>query len=93
MNNNNEKKEKIIPDFINEIIKAGRNHVDTPSEKICKLSFDRDKIYDEVKKLEKDLETAKENNEDCTFLESQLQHLKDYKKLLGDQIKKLVDET
>lgn len=93
MSENNEKKEKIIPDFIKEIIEAGRNHVDTPSEKICNLSLDRDKIYDKVKKLEKDLETAKENNEDCTFLEAQLQHLKDYKKLLGDQIKKLVDET
>lgn len=39
------------------------------------------------------LVTDVENNEDCTFLEAQLQHLNDYKKLLGDQIKKLVDET
>ena len=58
MDNNNEKKEKIIPDFIKELIEAGRNHVYTPSEKICKLSLDRDKIYDKVKKLEKDMETA-----------------------------------
>ena len=93
MSENNEKKEKIIPDFIKELIEAGRNHADTPSEKICKLALERDKTYDKVKKLEKDLETSKENNEDCTFLEAQLQHLNDYKKLLGDQIKKLVDET
>ena len=93
MDNNNEKKETSLPDFIKERLEAKRKHVDTPSERIFKLAVERDKIYDKVKELEKDLETAKENNEDCTFLEAQLQHLKDYKKLLGDQIKKLIDET
>lgn len=93
MSENNEKKEKAsFDDFLNAILCA-KNRKDTPSENICKLSFERDKAYDKVKKLEKDIENAKENNEDCTFLEAQLQHLKDYKKLLGDQIKKLVDET
>ena len=93
MDNNNEKKETGSISFLKEILEKKLNHVDTPSEKIVKLAMDRDIAYTKIKLLKKDLESAKENNEDCTFLEAQLQHLNDYKKLLGDQIKKLVDET
>lgn len=93
MDNNNEKKETGSIDFLEEILKKKLNHVDTPSEKIVTLAMDRDIAYTKIKLLKKDLESAKESNEDCTFLEAQLQHLNDYKNLLGDQIKKLVDET
>ncbi|MBR6448409.1 MAG: hypothetical protein IKS96_00435 [Fibrobacter sp.] len=93
MDNNNEKKEKIIPDFIKEIIEAGRNHVETPSEKILKLAIERDKVYDRCKSLSAEIKEAKEKNQDYNFLTIQFNHMDDYKKVLGDQIKKLVDET
>ena len=90
--NNNETKTGFA-DFLKNMLEAKRNHVDSPSEKICKLSIERDMIYDRVKSLEKDIEKSKANGEDCTFLESQHKSLDDYKNLLGDQIKKLIDET
>lgn len=65
----------------------------TPSEKILKLALERDKVYDRCKSLSAEIKEAKEKNQDYNFLTIQFNHMDDYKKVLGDQIKKLVDET
>ena len=93
MDNNNEKKETSLPDFIKERLEAKRNHVDTPSEWICKLAVERDITYDKIQMYRKKVESDKQNGADVSFTEMQIQQLEVYKNMLGDQIKKLVDET
>lgn len=92
MDNNNEKKE--IPENLFELLNSLRKkREDTPSEKILKLALERDKVYDHCKSLSNEIKEAKEKNQDYNFLTVQFNHMDDYKKVLGDQIKKLVDET
>lgn len=91
MDNNNEKKETSLPDFIKERLEAKRNHVDTPS--VCKLAVERDITYDKIQMYRKKVESDKQNGADVSFTEMQIQQLEVYKNMLGDQIKKLVDET
>lgn len=92
MDNNNEKKE--IPENLFELLNSLRKkREDTPSEKILKLALERDKVYDRCKSLSNEIKEAKEKNQDYNFLTVQFNHMADYKKVLGDQIKKLVDEA
>lgn len=91
-NKNNEKKE--IPESLFELLNSLRKkREDTPSEKILKLALERDKVYDRCKSLSAEIKEAKEKNQDYNFLTIQFNHMDDYKKVLGDQIKKLIDET
>ena len=91
-NKNNEKKE--IPENLFELLNSLRKkREDTPSEKILKLALERDKAYDRCKSLSAEIKEAKEKNQDYNFLTIQFNHMDDYKKVLGDQIKKLIDET
>lgn len=92
MDNNNEKKE--IPENMFELLNSLRKkREDTPSEKILNLALERDKVYDRCKSLSEEIKEAKEKNQDYNFLTIQFNHMDDYKKVLGDQIKKLIDET
>lgn len=92
MDNNNEKKE--IPENPFELLNSLRKkRDDTPSEKIMKLALERDKVYDRCMSLSAEIKEAKEKNQDYNFLTIQFNHMDDYKKVLGDQIKKLIDET
>ncbi len=89
-NKNNEK----IPENLFELLNSIRKkREDTPSEKILKLALERDKVYDRCKSLSAEIKEAKEKNQDYDFLAIQLNHMDDYKKVLGNQIKKLIDET
>ena len=91
-NKNNEKKEN--PENLFELLNSLRKkREETPSEKIMKLALERDKVYDRCKSLSAEIKEAKENNQDYNFLTIQFNHMDDYKKVLGDQIKKLIDET
>lgn len=91
-NKNNEKKE--IPENLFELLNSLRKkREDTPSEKILKLALERDKVYDRCKSLSAEIKEANEKNQDYNFLTIQFNHMDDYKKVLGDQIKKLIDET
>lgn len=67
--------------------------MDTPSEKITKLSIERDMTYDKIQSYKKKIEAGKQNGEDTSFTEMQVKQLEIYKNMLGDQIKKLIDET
>lgn len=90
-NKNNEKK---IPVNLSEMLNCLRQkREETPSEKILKLALERDKVYDRCKSLSAEIKEAKEKNQDYNFLTIQFNHMDDYKKVLGDQIKKLIDET
>lgn len=90
-NKNNFKKN---PENLFEMLNSLRKkHEETPSEKIMKLALERDKVYDRCKSLSAEIKEAKENNQDYNFLTIQFNHMDDYKKVLGDQIKKLIDET
>ena len=92
MDNNNEKKE--IPENLFELLNSLRKkHEETPSEKILKLALERDRVYDRCNSLNAEIKEAKEKNQDYNFLTIQFNHMDDYKKVLGDQIKKLIDET
>lgn len=82
-----------LENFVKDMIERKRNHVDTPSEKICKFSIERDKVYDKIKYLNKDIEMAEQNGEDTSFTVMQVKQLEVYKNMLGDHIKKLIDET
>jgi hypothetical protein len=89
-NKNNEK----IPENLFELLNSIRKkREDTPSEKILKLALERDKVYDRCKSLSAEIKEAKEKNQDYDFLAIQFNHMDDYKKVLGNQIKKLIDET
>lgn len=91
-NKNNGKKE--IPENLFELLNILRKkREETPSEKILKLALERDKVYDRCKSLSNEIKEAKEKNQDYNFLTIQFNHMDDYKKVLGDQIKKLIDET
>jgi predicted transcriptional regulator len=91
-NKNNEKKEN--PETLFELLNSLRKkREETPSEKILKLALERDKVYDRCKSLSAEIKEAKEKNQDYNFLTIQFNHMDDYKKVLGDQIKKLIDET
>lgn len=91
-NKNNDKKE--IPENLFELLNSLRKkREETPSEKILKLALERDKVYDRCKSLSAEIKEAKEKNQDYNFLTIQFNHMDDYKKVLGDQIKKLIDET
>lgn len=90
-NKNNEKK---IPENLFEMLNCFRKkREETPSEKILKLALERDKVYDRCKSLSAEIKEAKEKNQDYSFLTIQFNHMDDYKKVLGDQIKKLINET
>lgn len=65
----------------------------TPSEKIIELAMERDKVYDKINALEKSVESSKENGYKDDFAPTKIKMLTEYKKELGKQIKKLVDET
>ena len=91
-NKNNEKKN--VPGF-DEFIEAitGQREL-TPSEKIVKLARERDTVYDRLNAKKNSLEKLKESDvEEADFLKKQIEMLEEQKKLLGDRIKKLVDET
>ena len=82
------------PENMFEMLKCPRKkREETPSEKIMKLALERDKVYDRCKSLSAEIKEAKEKNQDYNFLTIQFNHMDDYKKVLGDQIKKLIDET
>lgn len=81
------------PSFSDMIKSLGRKRKETPSEKIMKLAFERDKTYDRVIEVKDAIKTATENKEDTNFLETQLDMLTKYKDVLGTQIIKLVEET
>lgn len=90
--NKNDKKE--IPENLFELPNSIRKkREDTPSEKILKLAIERDNVYDRCKSLSEEIKEAKEKNQDYDFLTIQFNHMNDYKKVLGNQIKKLIDET
>lgn len=90
----NKNNEKEIPGSLFELLNSIRKkREDTPSEKILKLALERDKVYDRCKSLSAEIKEAKEKNQDYDFLAIQLNHMDDYKKVLGNQIKKLIDET
>ena len=90
----NKNKEKEIPGKLFEMQNSLRKkHEETPSEKIIKLALERDEVYDRCKSLSAEIKEAKEKNQDYNFLTIQFNHMDYYKKVLGDQIKKLIDET
>lgn len=91
----NEKKTpvEVLPEFLRDLLESKKKREDTPSEKILKLALERDKVYDRCKSLNAEIKEAKEKNQDYNFLTIQFNHMDDYKKVLGDQIKKLIDET
>lgn len=90
--NKNDKKE--IPENLFELLNSIRKkREDTPSEKILKLALERDKVYDRCKSLSAEIKESKEKNQDYDFLTIQFNHMNDYKKVLGNQIRKLIDET
>lgn len=93
MDNNEKKMCDGLPDFLKDILEGKKKHVDTPSEKIIKLAIDRDMTYDKIQGYKKKIESGKQNGEDTSFTEMQVKQLKIYKNMLGDQIKKLIDET
>lgn len=94
MSEENKNNEKEIPGNLFEMLNCFRKkREETPSEKIMKLALERDKVYDRCKSLSAEIKEAKEKNQDYNFLTIQFNHMDDYKKVLGDQIKKLIDET
>lgn len=88
----NEKNNR-IPEFLKEIFEGKTKHVDTPSEKITKLAIERDVTYDRIQNYKKKIEADLKSGEDTSFTEMQVKQLEIYKNMLGDQIKKLIDET
>lgn len=94
MSEENKNNEKEIPGNLFEMLNCFRKkREETPSEKIMMLALERDKVYDRCKSLSAEIKEAKEKNQDYSFLTIQFNHMDDYKKVLGDQIKKLIDET
>lgn len=93
MDNNEKKMCDGLPDFLKDILEGKKKHVDTPSEKIIKLAIERDMTYDKIQGYKKKIESGKQNGEDTSFTEMQVKQLEIYKNMLGDQIKKLIDET
>lgn len=91
--NEEKNNEKQVPDLFEFMNSLRKKREETPSEKILKLALERDKVYDRCKSLSAEIKEAKENYQDCNFLLIQFNHMDDYKKVLGDQIKKLIDET
>ncbi len=91
----NEKKTpvKSLPEFLMDLLESKKKHVDTPSEKICKLAIERDMTYDKIQGYKKKIESGKQNGDDTSFTEMMVKQLEIYKNMLGDQIKKLIDET
>lgn len=90
-NKNNEKK---MPDFLEFLNGLRKKHEETPSEKILKLALERDTVYDRLNAKKDSLKKLKESDaEEADFLKKQVEMLEEQKKLLGDRIKKLVDET
>ena len=63
--NNNEKK---VPDFFEFLNGLRKKREETPSEKIVKLSLERDKVYDRCKSLSAEIKEAKVKNQDYNFL-------------------------
>ena len=55
--------------------------------------MERDITYDKIQMYRKKVESDKQNGADVSFTEMQIQQLEVYKNMLGDQIKKLIDET
>lgn len=93
MDNNEKKMCDGLPDFLKDFLEGKKKHVDTPSEKITKLAIERDVTYDRIQNHKKKIEADLKSGEDTTFTEMQVKQLEIYKNMLGDQIKKLIDET
>ncbi|MBO6063417.1 MAG: hypothetical protein J6P62_05530 [Bacteroidales bacterium] len=91
----NEKKTpvEVLPDILKDILEGKKKHVDTPSEKICKLAIERDMTYDRIQNYKKKIEADLKSGEDTSFTEMFVKQLEICKNMLGDQIKKLIDET
>ncbi|MBR4348281.1 MAG: hypothetical protein IKP90_05010 [Fibrobacter sp.] len=91
----NEKKTpvEVLSEFLGDLLKSKKKRVDTPSEKICKLAIERDMTYDKIQSYKKKIESGKQNGEDTSFTEMLVKQLEICKNMLGDQIKKLIDET
>ena len=91
----NEKKTpvEVLHEFLRDLLESKKKHVDTPSEKICKLAIERDMTYDKIQGYKKKIESGKQNGEDTSFTEMLVKQLEICKNMLGDQIKKLIDET
>lgn len=91
----NEKKTpvEVLPEFFRDLLESKKKHVDTPSEKIYKLAIERDMTYDKIQGYKKKIESGKQNGEDTSFTEMLVKQLEICKNMLGDQIKKLIDET
>ena len=89
---NNEKKNAPgLDEFIEAI--TGKREL-TPSEKIVKLARERDTVYDRLNAKKNSLEELKGSDaEEADFLKKQIEMLEEQKKLLGDRIKKLINET
>ena len=94
MSEQNKNNEKEIPGSLFEMLNCLRKkREDTPSEKICKLAIERDMTYDKIQGYKKKIESGKQNGEDTSFTEMLVKQLEICKNMLGDQIKKLIDET
>lgn len=89
---NNEKKNVLdFDEFIEAITGESKP---TPSEKIVKLALERDTVHDRLNAKKDSIKKLKESDaEEADFLKKQIEMLEEQKKLLGDRIKKLVDET
>ena len=93
MADNKDKKNGPDLGFMEGLLRNLNRGPKTPSEKICELAVERDKIYDKIKSLEKSVESSKESGYKDDFAAIQIKMLTEYKKELGKQIKKLIDET
>lgn len=91
MDNNEKKMCDGLPDFLKDILEGKKKHVETPSEKITKLSIEREMTYDKIEIYKKKIETDKQNGGDTLFTEMQVKQLEIYKNMLGDQIKKFLN--
>lgn len=93
MADNKDKKNGPDLGFMERMLSTLSRGPKTPSEKIIELAMERDKVYDNIKSLEKRLENSKDGGYKDDFAPAQIKMLTEYKKELGKQIKKLVDET
>ncbi len=90
----NKTNEMKLPEFLKDILETAKKHEDTPSEKIIKLTIERDNIYDKINRKTKELEAIdNEICEEAMFLKAQIDGLKEQNGMLGRRIKQLIDET
>lgn len=65
----------------------------TASEKIVKLTKERDFVYDRIQETKQELKKTDKKNSVYSVLKSQLGVMEEYKHCLGQRIKTLIDET